>query len=172
MSCGGGGSSFYPNPNDRRSDGAGMRAVNADAVRRQRAAENSPGGGGGGGGGGGYRGFYSARLNGISNRITDIAAEPSSARLRDVAMAVLGVYALYRSFSTLSRIYFLVARQPVVLMCINGQAALGCSWRYLWAVVYIVAEWAGDVAMWWVAGAALVFFAEEIARQLPQKAKA
>ncbi|EPE09786.1 hypothetical protein F503_07562 [Ophiostoma piceae UAMH 11346] len=172
MSCGAGGSSFYPNPNDRRGDGVGMRATNADAVRRQRAAANSPGGGGGGGDGGGYRRFYSARLNGISNRITDVVAEPSSARLRDVAMAVLGVYALYRSLFTLFRTYLLVAREPVALMCVGGQAALGCTWRYMWAVVYIVAEWAGDVAMWWVAGAVLVFFAEEIARQFPRKAKA
>lgn len=169
MSCGGGGSCHYPKPTDR-SGGPGLRAVNADSIRRQRAAENP--GGGGGGGGGGYGRFYSARLNRVSNRVADIVAEPSSARLRDVAIAVLAVYALYRSAFTLMGLYALFAQRPVVQMCGTQISALSCSYVYLWTMGYYIAQWLGDVVMWWVAGAVGVFFLEEVARLIPSRAKA
>ncbi len=137
-------SSHFPDPNDR-TEGAG-RAMGPGRREPRRST------------------FFSRRLYHASAILQD----PTSINLRQFAFVALALFALFRGFVTSGRVYDLLARQDVGLVCAR-QTAMQCLRLYLWACFWMAYNWAGQIVPWVFVTAVLVFFGEEVLRAVKQK---
>ncbi len=130
-------SSHFPDPN-RRIEGAGR------AIAPNRRVPRHPT-------------FFSRRLYRVSN----ILQNPTTITLREFAILVLALFALYRGFVSGKRMYEILARQDVGLVC-GGRTAMQCLWLHLWMCFWLGYEWASQIVPWIFVAAVLVFFGDEV----------
>ncbi|KAK0724607.1 hypothetical protein B0H67DRAFT_109190 [Lasiosphaeris hirsuta] len=108
--------------------------------------------------------FYNSVLYEISFKIQN----PDLITFRDTVAAILAVYYGYRGFLAVCAVHKLLLRDPMHKVCF-GKSALGCLWKLMWMLMYILGGWIGHVIPWVLLAVLVVFFGEEVIRYLRRR---